>query len=133
MKDVSGYGSIGQAGFTLLEVLVALTLFLIVSALMAPVFVAHLKYNLEASQKSGAIVASQQALDELRVQDVTGLPLSGTVGPTNMVVGERTYQVLTTYCLNASWCTATARHITVNVSFKNKSLFTTETVYALLQ
>ena len=121
------------AGFTLLEVMVAMLLFLVVSATMASTFVSHLKHNTDTEVRSGAVALAQRRMDELRLQDPPTMPTSGTTAVTQSA-GGRDYSVSTTYCENASLCaTANNRHLTVRVSYENSVVFQTETVYTRLR
>ena len=122
-----------QAGFTLIEILVALTIFIIASALMAPSFIAHLKYNLGAERRSGAVAAAQEYLDQLRALDPATLPSSGTAAPVLVNAGERTYSVVVKYCLTPAYCTSRSRLIRLEVSFANELMYTVETVFTQLQ
>ena len=121
-----------QAGFTLIEMLVAMSLFLMVSALMAPSFVAHLSYTLGAERRTEAVAAAQQVLDELRVLDPATLPTSGTSSQ-NITAGQRTFQVVTTYCSDTTYCSTRSRLIGIDVSFKNEEIYHVETVFTRLQ
>ena len=121
-----------ENGFTLLEVLVSMTILAVVSLSMATSFTMHLRTNTRMEQKSGAIAAAQQALDAIRVQDIDTLPTSGS-SPQTISIGGRDYQVTTTYCTIASYCAASStRHITVGVNYRGHQIYSTETVYTKL-
>lgn len=119
-------------GFSLIEVIVAMALFTLVSALMAPSFLYHLKTNYNSEVKNGAIAATQQRLDTIRSQDPALLPSSG-YDTQNITFGERTFSVKTLYCRNAAWCSSSARNINVEVSYRNKLIYKAETVFSQLK
>lgn len=121
-------------GFTLIEVMIAVAIFGLVIAGMAPAFAAHIRFNTESELRSNAIAAAQHTLDELRFEDVTSMPSSGSVGPTNVVVGDKTFQVVRTFCGTASYCTSNRiRHIRVEVSYRERVIYGIETVYTDLE
>ena len=67
-----------KRGFTLIEVLVALSLFAIVSAGVTPAIILHTRSNTESVIRAGAIAAAQFGMDNLRRQDPAGFPSSGS-------------------------------------------------------
>lgn len=119
-------------GFSLVEVMVSVALFSVVSALMAPSFIYHLKTNSRAEVKNGAIAATQQRLDTLRSSDPTSLPSSGS-DTQNVAVGERTFSVKTYYCQTAAWCTTSSRHLKIEVSYRNTFVYSAETIFSQLR
>jgi general secretion pathway protein I len=122
-----------HAGFTLLEVMISMSLFLGISASMTTAYVSHLKQNTSTEVRSGAIAVAQQRLDELRLIDPPTMPSSGNV-TTTLAAGGRTYSLKTYYCENTAFCaTANSRHILVKVNYAGKQVFETETVYTRLR
>lgn len=122
-----------EQGFTLLEVMVSLLLFLVVSAIMASSFVGHLKRSTETEVRTLAMGAAQEILDETRLTDPAGLPSSGTTSST-VVVGGRSFVVESTFCSNATYCASAAnRHVRVRVNFNGAKVFETETVFTRLR
>ena len=121
-----------QNGFSLIEVLVALSLFTMVSGLMAPSFIFHLKTNYRAEVRNGAIAATQQRLDTLRSQDPGLLPTTGSETQ-NITVGERTFAVKTIYCRNAAWCNTSARNLNIEVTHRSQLVYKAETVFSQLR
>ena len=57
-----------EKGFTLMEILVALGLFSIISATMVPAFINHLKFNMSTEIRTGALSAAQIIFDDLFCQ-----------------------------------------------------------------
>jgi prepilin-type N-terminal cleavage/methylation domain-containing protein len=121
-----------SSGFTLVEVLVAMALFSIVSAIMAPSFLYQLQTNTNAELKNGAIAVTQQILDSVRAKEVSSLPTSG-VSTQSISAGERNYSAKTSYCLNPSWCDNSSRHLSVDIYYRNKKVYGTETVFSQLR
>lgn len=121
-----------QQGFTLLEVLVSMLIFLIVSASMATSFVSHLKRNNDTEVRSGAVTVAQLRLDALRLVDPPTLPSSGSEVTTEES-GGRTFNIETSYCEDPTYCTTNSRSIIVRVSYAGSQVFQTETVYTRLR
>ena len=123
-----------ERGFTILEVLVALSLMAIVAAGLVPAFTTFLKFNTRAEIKSEALSAAQQVLDELRLVDPATMPSSGSDPAVNITLGSRTYQVIVDYCVDASLCTSTTRQLVLEVFDNNaESVYSTQTVYTKLR
>ena len=122
-----------ERGFTLLEVLVSLGLFSIISTSLAASFAHHLKTNNLTERKSAAVMAAQQVMDEVRVQDPATLPSTGRTTQT-VTIGNRAFTVVTDYCSETTYCTsANIKHIKITVSFSNQSVYQVSTVYAQLR
>jgi len=122
-----------ERGITIMESMVSMAIFLIVSVGIAGGSASFMKLNTLNEQKSGAIAATQQAFDRLRFQDPATLPQSGTVNSGVSVAG-RNYQVRLSYCEKTTFCSALSlRHITARTYFRNTKLYEVETVYAQLQ
>lgn len=123
-----------EKGFTLLEVFVALGVFLSVAGAMAPSFVFHLKQNTQNTWRTGAIAAAQGVLDDLRIQDPSTFPTSGSDPVQEVQIGTRAFQVTTSYCTVSAYCPSTeTRHIEVEVEYRGKTLYTVETVFTKLR
>lgn len=122
-----------QRGVSLMESLVSMALFLIVSVGIAGGSASYMKLNTLNEQKSAAIAATQQALDAVRVTDPATLPTSGNTSST-VPIGGRNFTVKVSYCENSSYCTSgTVRHLTARTSFRGVQLYQVETIYAQLQ
>lgn len=124
---------ISERAFTLLEVMVSMLIFLVVSATMANGFISHLKTNTQTEVRTGGIEAAQLQLDEHRLSDPFTMPSSGSTTATK-TVGGRNFTVVTYYCQTASFCISpSTRHLLLKVSYANKQVFQTETVYTRLR
>jgi prepilin-type N-terminal cleavage/methylation domain-containing protein len=122
-----------QRGFTLIEVLVSLGLFSIITAGVTSTFINHLQYNSVAGYRTGAINAAQQQLDNLRKDDPVTMPTTGVTTATT-TIGGRAFSVVTRYCSNATYCaSASQRHLKVEVSYRGTLLYAVETVYTKLR
>ncbi len=123
-----------EKGFSLLEVMVSLFIFSVVLAGMSPAFVAQLQQNTASEVKTEAIMAAQQVLDSLRLQDISALPLTGAGTPTTITFGPRAFVVTPTYCAISSYCTSNAtRHIGIRVTYAGVLRYETETVFTQLR
>lgn len=121
-------------GFTIIEVLFAITLFSIVSMGLAGGFVMQLKTNNDNAIRIQAISAAQQVLDNLRVSDPASFPPTGSDAPRNISVAGRTFSVVVTYCAIPSLCTAaTTRHLRASVTYKGKKRYEVDTVFSQLK
>lgn len=122
-----------DAAFTLLEVMVSMLIFLMVSATMANSFIGHLKTNTATEVRTGAMNAAQLQLDEHRLNDPFAMPTSGSTS-TVKTIGGRNFTVETYYCQVASFCiSASTRHLRLKVNYAGKQVFQTETVYTRLR
>lgn len=123
-----------QRGFTIIEVMVALGMFGVVSAMMATTMVQMQRTNYDNEIRSGAYNAAQLVLDDLRLQNIALLPTSGSGAVQNVVISGHTFNVTPSYCLTASDCiSANIRGIRVVVAYKGVTKYTLNTVYARLQ
>lgn len=130
-------------GFTLVETMAALVIFLIVLGVMMPLFTSRSLSTINNEVQTGAVAVSQQVFDRLRQTDVATMPTTGSY--TTLPSGEsiasikpsptdtKTYSATITYCATSSLCSASARHITVQVSQNGQAIYTVETVYTRLQ
>lgn len=126
-------------GFTLFETMVALVVFLIIFGVMMPLFTSRSLSTIKNEVQTGAVAVSQQIFDRLRQTDVATMPSTGSY--TTFPSGDslpssalgKTYSATITYCATSSLCSASARHITVQVSQNGQAIYTVETVYTRLQ
>jgi len=123
-----------ERGFTIIEVMVALGMFGVVSAMMATSMVQMQRTNYENEIRSNAYAAAQLVLDDYRSQNISLLPSTGNAPVQNIVISGRTFQVTPTFCLTPSDCTSTnVRGIRASVSYRNQVRYFVDTVYARLQ
>ena len=114
--------------------MISLMVFAVVMAGMGPAFIAQIRHNTRSEILTEAMGAAQIRLDQLRLATPSTLPASGSSAALNVAVGSRTYQVVSSFCENATFCTTVNnRHITVRVNYKNEQIFETETVYTQLR
>lgn len=121
-----------QRGFSMMEVLVSLSLVGIVSAIVSPVFIAQSRFNTTSELKMLAIDATDKQIDALRLIDPATLPSAGSVS-TAVTVGGKTFAVQTAYCVNASWCSAVTRHMKFTTSYQGTAYYATETIFTQLR
>jgi prepilin-type N-terminal cleavage/methylation domain-containing protein len=116
-------------GFTLVEVIVAMTIFVIAITLIVPAFTSFLSVNSSNEQQTQAVRAAQQVLDRVRLQDPTSLPITGSSPVQSVTVGGHPYQVVVVYCYTPAYCGSGSRDLEVEVSDNGKLLFSAETAY----
>lgn len=123
-----------QSGFTLLETVVALALFLIMIAGFSQAVASQVTHGKRNELRSKAVMAAQYFLDDLRSQDPATLPTSGTGTPAYMIIEGGYFTVTPTYCANSTFCSSSnIRHITAEVEYLGETLYTVETVFTRLR
>src|SRR6266550_2706245 len=108
----------GQAGFTLLEVLIAFVLLMIVTLGAVSLFVYAINYNSGAYDRTLAHAVAQQQLERLRRTPFDSLATPTQPEPV-ITSGGRRYNIVTAVCDNASaGCggSATLKKITLQVT-----------------
>lgn len=123
---------ISKKGFTIIEVLIAISIFGIVMGSLASASIGFTNWITKSERKVGAIAVVQRAIESLRDDDPAAMPTSGTVSET-VASGGRSFVVETSYCQNAAYCTTSARHITVTAKFAGTAIFKSQTVFAQLE
>ncbi|MCB0310172.1 MAG: type II secretion system protein [Bdellovibrionales bacterium] len=117
----------------MIEVLVSLGLFGIVSAGITPAFTNYLKLNTKNQLKTEAMAVAQQKLDELRLQKPDDMPSSGNSSE-NLAVGSRNFAVTTYYCENGIYCVSEKmRHLKIEVAYNAEILLDVESVFTSLR
>lgn len=120
-------------GFSLLEVLLSMSLFGIAGITMAQAFSHQLAFNTNSEIRSGAIMAAQQVLDDYRMEDPNALPLSGSEAQ-NITIGSKTYNTMTYFCETAAYCaSASVRQLRTEVRYNSRVYYNIETIYAQLR
>ena len=115
-------------GLSLLEVLVALAVLTIGLVAVVPSFTSFLRVNTGSEVMTDAANVAQTFFEGYRLVDPTTMPTSGTKTSTVTYQG-RTFQVVTAYCVQASYCGSGSRDIQVTVNYENSQVFRAETVY----
>ncbi len=123
-----------EQGFTLIEVMIAMIIYLLILASMLPVFVSFTRLNTLTEIRTEAASAGAFVLDQLRLLDPITMPASGSDPAENIVVGTRTYSVVTSYCSDVTYCnTNNNRHILIQASYKGQVFYEVETVFTQLR
>lgn len=126
--------SISQGGFSLIEVLVSISLFSIIGMGLAKGFIMQMRSNNDSAIRIQAISAAQQVLDRIRTTDPASLPTGGSAVAETVTVSGRNYSVVITYCAISAYCTAvTTRHIRAAVSYRNSKRYEVDTVFSQLR
>lgn len=123
-----------ESGFSLLEILVSVSIFSIAAIGMLPTFNSFMGRNSHSHVQASALQAAEQVLDSMRILDPATLPASGNNGGTNITIGNRSFVVTTYFCEQSSLCNSTlTRHLRVQVSYQNEVIFNVQTVFTSLR
>jgi len=120
-------------GFSLVEALVGMAILGVALVGVLPSFVTALDANTISEERSDAVAAAQQVMEELRQTDPADLPDSGVSDVRLITVGSREYEALTRYCTEPDYCSAGSRHLVVEISFGGRTVYSVATVYTKLQ
>lgn len=122
-----------EKGTTLIEALVAMLVLALAATAILPAFVTQMDASNMSEERTTAVAASQQVLEALRLVDPTTLPSSGSSAPQMVVVGPHAFSVVTRYCVTATYCNATARHVVAEVYLDGVKVYDAETVFTKLE
>ena len=61
------------------------------------------------------------------------MPNSGSSGIQVVQVGDRNFEAITHYCATPGFCTATSRHLIIEVSHGGEIVYSVETVFTQLR
>ncbi|OKH18739.1 hypothetical protein NIES208_04575 [[Limnothrix rosea] IAM M-220] len=129
-----------HGGFSLIESIVSLLIFVVTFSLASPLFVAQQKNNITNEIRTGAVSLSQQVLDNLRLE--TSLTLGETNESSISSLG-RTYGYTQFVCTdrpsvapdNSVSCDTTVdvnnpmRYILLQIDYNEETIYTVETIY----
>lgn len=118
-------------GFSLIETLVALGILGVVIAAASASLMQNLYQNHRAEILFEGVHAAQTVLDDLRFEDISTLPKTGTDSPRTVTSqSKRQYKVYVTYCKTSQYCSSeSVRQLHVRVEFKSRTVYETETVF----
>jgi len=119
-------------GFTLTESLLAVALMGLALAGLMPSFMTYTDANTFSERRSGAVMAGQQVLEQLRRQDPRAMPTGGSSSG-SLIIGDLPYQTVTRYCVAPTLCGTESRHVLVEVSYDGQQVYSLETVYTRLR
>jgi prepilin-type N-terminal cleavage/methylation domain-containing protein len=120
-----------EAGFTLIETLVALVIVGLAVAAATSSLMTNLTFNRKAERAFEGAQAAQTVLDEIRKEDVSTLPASGADSVRQISTqSRRTYDVYVSYCTDGTYCTDNdVRQLSVRVEHKGAVVYQTQTVF----
>jgi prepilin-type N-terminal cleavage/methylation domain-containing protein len=124
---------LSSRGFTLVEALLSMAILGILAAAMVPAFLTQVQSNTRSEMRTSAILAAQQIMEDLRLEDPGTLPASGASAPQQVVAGSQTFEVVTRYCVFEAYCDAATRHLVVEVFQDGRRVYDAETVYTRLR
>ena len=133
-----------QTGFSLIESIVSLLIFVITFSLATPLFVAQQKSNITNEIRTGAVSLSQQVLDNLRLETTLTL---GETNESNITSLGKSYGYSQFVCTgkptvntdNSVSCDTTVdvsnpmRYILLQVEYNEETIYTVETIYTDIQ
>ncbi len=119
-------------GFTLIEVVIALFIFLTVCASTAPAFMNQAKFNAASETKTVAINLAEKILNHIRKEDITSYPKSGSETK-EYNIGSRKLLSTISFCKKNEYCKTASRHITIDIAHNNEIVYSVETVYTQLK
>lgn len=123
-----------KSGFTLIEVLVSLSIFGIAALALGQAYSTHLSFNTLSEARTGGIAAVTRVLDQLRVQDPATLPATGTDADRSIVIGQRTFLVSISYCSPTTYCTSNnIRQIHATAKLHGSIVYAVDTIFAQLR
>jgi prepilin-type N-terminal cleavage/methylation domain-containing protein len=125
-----------EQGMTLIEVLVALGIFLVVLGAMVPALLSNAAANNKSEQISAAMRVATNTLEDYRVKlNNANLPSTGSVVSTVAAQGQN-YTVTSIFCPtdapSTMICSSNARYIRVIVSLAGTNIYTAETFFTQL-
>lgn len=121
-----------DAGFTLLESLVAVAILGILLAAILPTFFTYLDANTMSEERTGALAAAQETMEQLRQIDPAVLPVTGSAPLQVVSVGKRDFEVLTHFCTANQFCGDDSRHLLIEVSYGGRTVYSVESVFTTL-
>jgi type II secretory pathway pseudopilin PulG len=139
-------------GFTLVESVVGMVVFLVASSALVPVLATYRLTTIRNDIRIGAVAVAQQVMDTLRQTDIASiddansnvshtvstLPLAaGGTSLSSLAYKGKTYAATITFCDIESYCSTSSKHIKVKVypngNTATAPIFELETVYSRLQ
>lgn len=134
--------NITQQGFTLIESLVAMVMFLGALAGIVPIFMTYRIGAIRNQIKTGAIAVAQDRLDEIRNTPWDQLPTGTGQNQSSEPIEAmgKEYSVTTTYCPTGpvgstliNRCDTSAKAVRIEVSYDNQEIIEIETIYTDLE
>jgi len=123
-----------EQGFSLIEVMVSVIMLGIFLTGLVPFVLGQSGFNSQSERRTEAAMAAQIVMDEYRLEDPRYMPSTGSVGPIEVQLGDRTFDVVTQFCSQSSFCiNNNIRHLRVSVIYHGDVLYTGETVFTKLR
>ena len=122
-----------QHGFTLLEVLISLAIFSLLTAAFSPAMMSNVNHNQNMQEITNSIHVAQIVMDDLRFENPGDLPLGGQGDTQILEVHGKEYAATPFFCETAAYCDAQTRHIRLEVAYEGEVRYEVETVYTQLR
>jgi prepilin-type N-terminal cleavage/methylation domain-containing protein len=123
---------VSERGFSLLESLVAIAILGILLAAIMPTFFTYLDANTRSEERTGALAAAQETIEQLRQVDPTMMPSTGSSPMQVISVGERDFEVVTHFCTANQFCSADSRHLLIEVGYGGRTVYSVESIFTAL-
>ena len=120
-------------GFSLVEGIMALAILGVVMAAVIPTFTTYQDTNRRNEERTCAVAVAQQVLEANRRLDPGLMMNSGGADWPSVSLDGRVYDVFISYCLLEQYCTDNSRHLTVEVSYDGRTLYSAESVFTKLR
>lgn len=114
-------------GFTIVEIMVALSLLAILGAAVLSSQMANVRANIQTEIRMQGNTVVRQGLEELRSRDI--LPVTGS--EKSDITSGRTFEVVKEFCpsSNDPPCTPTSIHVRVTANYEGKPVSSADTVF----
>lgn len=122
-----------ERGVTLVETIVAMFVLAIALLGLLPGLVHFSDANGDYERQSAAVQAAQQVNERIRRLDPTTLPTAGSTPAEAIAIDDYDFSVVRHFCLDATMCIGNTRHMTTEVSFDGRIVYSTQTVFTKLQ
>lgn len=122
-----------ERGFTVLEAILAMSILAIALVGVLPSFGTMLDANTLSETRSDAVAAAQLVVEDLRRQDMTELPSTGSSPVFFIELGSREFEGRIHYCPDPTYCTPGSRFLVVEIFFGGRTVYRVETVFTQLQ
>lgn len=123
-----------NAGFTIVEALVALSILVIAMSVMIPFFISNMQLNSRSDARTQAATIAQRVLDSYRLKNPAGteIPRSGSLRADMTDGAGRRWPYTVTFCPTPAFCGESSRGLRVDVMQANQVVYTAETVFTQL-
>ncbi|GGS10263.1 type IV pilus modification PilV family protein [Deinococcus sedimenti] len=116
-----------QQGFTLIEVLVTISVIAIGVMALIALMLSIFRVNQQADTKTQAIQLAQREFDDLKREALTTIPVTGKTEE-NVTYNNRAFTIRQEYCVTTSFCASNQKSVRLSILSGTTVLFMGETV-----